>query len=157
MSEETKVWWQSRTIIGVIVLLLAQLLKYFKVDIVNEELTEIVTLVMDFAGASLAIYGRVKARKQIKRTTPGGKFNPNAEVRKAKTIRKKVLGVFLLLIAMNVCYSQIPYPSHVWYDNPIEIHPIEDRRHFAIRLIDSLFFSIALFPFKGEIKGNADF
>ena len=65
MSEETKPWWQSRTIIGVIVLLIAQILKYLKVDIVNEELTEIVVLVMDFLGASLAIYGRVKATCSI--------------------------------------------------------------------------------------------
>jgi len=157
MSDETKAWWQSRTIIGVIVILLAQLLKYFKVDIVNEELTEIVTLVMDFAGTSLAIYGRVKARKQIKRTAPGGKFNPKAEVRKAKPVRKKVFGVFLLIACANICYSEIPYPSHVWYDNPIEVHPIEDRRSFIVRLLDSLFFSMSVFPLKGEIRGNADF
>ena len=84
MSEETKPWWQSRTIIGVIVLLLAQVLKLLKVDIVNEELTQIVTLSLDAIGGFLAIYGRVRARKAIKRTTPGGKYNPHAEVRRAK-------------------------------------------------------------------------
>ena len=84
MSEETKPWWQSRTIIGVIVLLLAQVLKLLKVDIVNEELTQIVTLSLDAIGGFLAIYGRVKARKAIRRTTPGGKYNPHAEVRRAK-------------------------------------------------------------------------
>ena len=84
MSEETKPWWQSRTIIGVIVLLLAQVLKLLKVDIVNEELTLIVTLALDTIGATLAIYGRVRARKAIRRTTPGGAFNKHAEVRKAK-------------------------------------------------------------------------
>jgi hypothetical protein len=45
----------------------------------------------------------------------------------------------------------------VWYDNPIEIHPIEDRRSFIVRLLDSLFFSMSVFPLKGEIRGNADF
>jgi hypothetical protein len=81
---EAKAWWQSRTIIGIVVMLLAQALKLLKVDIVNDELTQIVTLAMDALGASLAIYGRINARKQIKRTRPGGAFNPNAEVRKAK-------------------------------------------------------------------------
>lgn len=157
MSEETKNWWQSRTIIGVIVLLLAQVLKYLKVDIVNEELTDIVVLVMDFIGASLAIYGRVKARKTIKRTTPGGKFNPNAEVRKAKAVRKKFFGIFLLFIVAQAHASEVRYPSYVWYDNPIEFCEIEDDRPFIVRLVDSLVFSIALFPLKGEIKGNADF
>lgn len=156
MSEETKPWWQSRTIIGVIVLLLAQLLKYLKVDIVNEELTEIVVLVMDFLGASLAIYGRVKARKTIKRTIPGGKFNPKAEVRKAKPVRKKVFGIFLAFIVAQACYA-IPYPSHVWYTNPIKQCNVVDTRPFLVRLADSLKFSILLFPLKGEIKGNADF
>lgn len=157
MSEEVKAWWQSRTIVGVIVLILAQVLKYFKVDIVNEELTDIVVLVMDFIGASLAIYGRVKARKTIKRTRPGGPFNPNAEVRKAKPVRKKLLGIFLLFIVAQANASEIPYPSHVWYSNPIKVCEIEDKRPFLVRLVDSLVFSIALFPIKGEIKGNADF
>lgn len=84
--EESKAWWQSRTIIGVIVLLLAQGLKLAKVDIVNEELTQIVTILMDAVGGFLAVYGRVKARKAIKRTTPGGPFNPNAEVRRGKRV-----------------------------------------------------------------------
>jgi hypothetical protein len=81
---EAKAWWQSRTIIGVVVLLLAQVLKLLKVDIVNEELTLLVTLALDTLGATLAIYGRVKARKAIRRTNPGGAFNKHAEVRKAK-------------------------------------------------------------------------
>jgi hypothetical protein len=54
------------------------------VDIANEELTSIVYLAAETLGASLAIYGRVKARKAIKRTFPGGAFNPHAEVRRAR-------------------------------------------------------------------------
>ena len=84
MSEETKPWWQSRTILGIVIMVVAQVLKYLKVDIANEELTSIVYLIAETLGASLAIYGRVKARKAIKRTRPGGPFNPNAEVRRAK-------------------------------------------------------------------------
>jgi hypothetical protein len=81
---ETKPWWQSRTILGIVIMVVAQVLKYLKVDIANEELTSIVYLAAETLGASLAIYGRVKARKAIKRTTPGGAFNPNAEVRRAR-------------------------------------------------------------------------
>lgn len=154
MNDE-KAWWQSRTIIGIVVMILAQALKWMKVDIVNEELTDIVTIAMEFIGATLAVYGRVKARKSIRKTRPGGMFNPNAEVRKAKPARKKMLGIFLIFISANL-YA-IPYPSHVWYENPIEFHQIVDERPFLIRLIDSLFVSISVLPFKGEIKGHADF
>lgn len=83
-AEETKPWWQSRTILGIVIMVVAQVLKYLKVDLANEELTQIVYLLAETLGASLAIYGRVRARKAIKRTTPGGKYNPHAEVRRAK-------------------------------------------------------------------------
>lgn len=151
---EEKAWWQSRTIIGIVVMLLAQVLKWFKVDIVNEELTDIVTISMEFIGAGLAVYGRVKARKAIRRTIPGGKFNPNAEVRRARRV-KKILGIFLIF-SMSSLYA-IPYPSHVWYENPIKVIPIADSRPFVVRLIDSLIVSISIFPIKGEVKGQADF
>lgn len=81
---EEKYWFQSRTIIGVLVMLLSQVLRYFKVDIVSHELTDIITISMDAVGALLAVYGRIGARKKLKMTKPGGSFNPNAEVRKAK-------------------------------------------------------------------------
>jgi uncharacterized membrane protein len=153
MTEE-KSWWQSRTIIGIVVMLLAQVLKWFNVDIVNEELTDIVTITMEAVGAGLAVYGRVKARKNIRRTRPGGLFNPNAEVRKAKPV-KKFLGIFLVFAATSM--SAMPYPSHVWYENPIKVTTIVDDRPFFIRLIDSLWVSISILPIKGEIKGQADF
>lgn len=65
-------------------MILSQALRYFNVDIVSHEITEIVTISMDAFGALLAVYGRMTARKKIKMTKPGGAFNPNAEVRKAK-------------------------------------------------------------------------
>lgn len=154
MNDE-KAWWQSRTIIGIVVMLLAQVLKWLNVDIVNEELTDIVTLAMESIGAGLAIYGRVKARKTIRRTKPGGQFNPNAEVRKAKPARKRIFGVYLLFISAHC--SALAYPSHVWYENPIRVMPIVDDRHFLIRLLDSLWVSVSVLPIKGEIKGHADF
>jgi hypothetical protein len=79
-----KPWWQSRTIIGALVVFLGMGLRASGVDIVNEELTSILTLLMETVGASLAIWGRMAARKAIKRTTPGGAYNPRAEVRRAK-------------------------------------------------------------------------
>jgi len=154
MNDE-KAWWQSRTIIGIVVMLLAQVLKWLNVDIVNEELTDIVTLAMESIGAALAIYGRVKARKTIRRTKPGGQFNPNAEVRKAKPARKRIFGVYLLFISAHC--SALAYPSHVWYENPIRFNAIVDDRHFLIRLLDSLWVSVSVLPIKGEIKGSADF
>ena len=154
MNDE-KAWWQSRTIIGIVVMLLAQVLKWLNVDIVNEELTDIVTLAMESIGAGLAIYGRVKARKTIRRTKPGGQFNPNAEVRKAKPARKRIFGVYLLFISAHC--SALAYPSHVWYENPIRFNAVVDDRHFLIRLLDSLWISVSVLPIKGEIKGQADF
>ena len=65
-------------------MLLSQVLRYFKVDIVSHELTDIITISMDAIGAFLAVYGRIGARTKLKMTKPGGSFNPNAEVRKAK-------------------------------------------------------------------------
>jgi hypothetical protein len=108
---------------------------------------------MEAVGAGLAVYGRVKARKNIRRTKPGGLFNPNAEVRKAKPA-KKFLGIFLIFTLSTFA---IPYPSHVWYENPIKVTPIVDDRPFFIRLLDSLWVSVSILPIKGEIKGQADF
>ena len=153
MTEE-KPWWQSRTIIGIVVMLLAQVLKWFHVDIINEELTDIVTIVMEATGAGLAVYGRVKARKTLRRTKPGGVFNPHAEVRRAAPVRNKIMGIFLMMVSCS--YGQM-YPSNVWYENPIRFTEFVDQRPFIIRLIDSLKLSIALFPLKGEIKGSVDF
>lgn len=84
MKDEGKAWWQSRTIIGVAVMLLSQALRHANVDIVDAELTDMITLALDTLGAALAIYGRVNARKQLKLTMPGGAFNPRAEVRRGK-------------------------------------------------------------------------
>jgi hypothetical protein len=154
---DEKAWWQSRTIIGIVVIVLAQVLKWLKIDIINEDLTDIVTLAMETLGAGLAIYGRVKARKTLRMTKPGGRFNPNAEVRRAKPARKKLLGLFLFISTLSICYSRTAYPSYVWYENPIKVCPIEDQRPFLVRLLDSLVMNIYIFPIKGEIKGEADF
>ncbi len=85
MSElESKPWWQSRTIIGAFAVFLGMGLRASGIDLLNEELTAILTILLEAGGATLAVYGRVRARKAIKRTKPGGAFNPHAEVRRAK-------------------------------------------------------------------------
>lgn len=84
MSEETKPWWQSRTIIGAVAVFLGLGLRASGIDILNEEITTLLTITLEGVGATLAIVGRVKARKAIKKTFPGGAYNPNAEVRRAK-------------------------------------------------------------------------
>jgi hypothetical protein len=81
---ESKPWWASRTIIGAAAVFLGMALRTSGVDILNEELTALLTVLLEAGGATLAVVGRIKARKAIRRTKPGGEYNPNAEVRKAK-------------------------------------------------------------------------
>ena len=88
-SEDAKPIWQSRTIIGAFVTILALVagFKNFKIDVAN--LTDILVQVAGLVGAAFAIYGRIKATQPIKfiaRTTPGGPFNPSAPVKKAEPI-----------------------------------------------------------------------
>ena len=87
-----KAWWQSRTIIGIVVMLLSQILKICKVDIVPQELADIVSLVMDAAGAGLAIYGRINARQALKMTVLGGPWNTKADVRRATAAPRRDRG-----------------------------------------------------------------
>ena len=85
MSElEAKPWWASRTIIGAAAVFLGMALRTSGVDILNEELTALLTVLLEAGGATLAVVGRIKARKAIRRTKPGGEYNPHAEVRRAK-------------------------------------------------------------------------
>jgi hypothetical protein len=162
MNEESKPWWRSRTIIGVLVLVLAQVLRLAKVDIVNEELTQIVTLVMDTFGAALAIYGRVKARKAIKRTKPGGPYNPKAEVRRAKRASASlpvVVAVAGAYLAGGVAFLSwdwdVPVQDRWVRQTPEVIYyvPQRDERPFWARLLLSLRYN----PIKGEVTGGAEF
>ena len=153
-----KAWWQSKTIIGIAVMVLSQALRYFKVDILDAELTDILTLALDTAGASLAIYGRVNARKSLKLTMPGGAFNPRADVRRAKPARKSESGnssvEALLLVAsifmvagLAFCTwpkapeTSLPVPEMCGgrtLDRWIQVVPVVDSRPFFTRLLASL-------------------
>lgn len=159
---DVKPWWQSRTIIGVAVMLLSQLLKRWHVDILDAELTEILTTGLDAVGAFLAIYGRINARKALKMTVPGGAFNPRAEVRRAKRAERGsadwqalfvVAMVFLFLGVMaflsrgqaqdktdgsarveEVGPEVRPYQAREW----LVYVPVKDERPFLTRLFSSL-------------------
>ncbi len=89
-----KAWWQSRTIIGIAVMLISQVLKVWKVDLLDQELSDVITFLLDTVGAGLAIYGRIHARRALTMTVPGGAFNSQAEVRRAQKIgnRKSEIG-----------------------------------------------------------------
>ena len=160
----SKAWWQSRTLIGIAVMILSQLLRHFRVDIIDDELTDMLTLGLDTLGASLAIYGRVHARKALKLTVPGGAFNPKAEVRKAERVGRRagrprsgesgradfdalMIGGFLFLL-VGIALSQIPVPvpsrevPDFIGDKPVsewmQTVRIEDQRPFFVRLVSSI-------------------
>ena len=87
---EGKPLWQSRTIIGAVVAIVAAVagFKNIKIDVAN--LTDILVQASIIVGGILAIYGRIKATQPIKflgATTPGGVFNPKAEVKKAEVAK----------------------------------------------------------------------
>ncbi len=83
-ASESKAWWQSRTILGIVTLLGVFLLERFNAGVTQDEVGNIVTLAAGLIGAVLAIFGRIKAVKKI--TVAGGEYNPNAEVRKAQPV-----------------------------------------------------------------------
>jgi uncharacterized protein YcfJ len=62
----TKPWWQSKTIIGASATILAAIAGIAGLEIGSGELTEILTAAATIAGGTLAIVGRVTAKKSIK-------------------------------------------------------------------------------------------
>lgn len=77
MENETKAWWQSRTIMASLVTILISMLGAFKIylpeDIQGQLTDALLALVTALSGAA-TIYGRVKAQKNIsvKPTLPPG-------------------------------------------------------------------------------------
>lgn len=67
--EENKLWWQSKTIVGIAVSILAlianKVLGWTLTDADNASLADIVTMALAFGGQVFAWYGRVKANKAI--------------------------------------------------------------------------------------------
>ena len=71
--EETKPWWQSKTIWGAIITIVALILSLFGVQIDEQtkqvlvnEFVAAATAIGGIVGAVLSIYGRIKAEKRIK-------------------------------------------------------------------------------------------
>jgi|GEM_PF-1583404 len=90
MNEDSKPFWQSRTIIGSVVTILSLVagFKNVKIDVAN--LTDILVDAAGIVGAIFAIWGRFKATKPITflgATVPGGQFNSKAEVKKAEPVK----------------------------------------------------------------------
>ena len=65
MSEETKQWWKSKTIIGVVVMLLGLLFKALGWSVSEEISADLSALVLEVIGAGVAIYGRATADKKL--------------------------------------------------------------------------------------------
>lgn len=66
---ESKKWYQSKTVIGSVVTLIAMVLGIFGFGIGAEDQVALVNIIVGaggFLGTILAIYGRVKASKKIK-------------------------------------------------------------------------------------------
>jgi len=81
-----KPFWQSRTIIGAFVVIAAQILRFKGFHVDTDATTDDILTGMNLVGAALALVGRIKATRPImfmRGTTPGGPFNPDAEVKKA--------------------------------------------------------------------------
>jgi len=69
MEISVKKWWQSKAIIGSMVSVLAIVLKAFNLDFGVEDqaaFVDAVYAIIIAGGSVFAIYGRVKATKQIK-------------------------------------------------------------------------------------------
>lgn len=67
-TQNAKPWWQSKTIWGAFITLIAVVAQVFGYEIdqaTQTQLTEIVTTVVAAFGSVLAIYGRITATKRI--------------------------------------------------------------------------------------------
>ena len=89
-----KRWWQSKTILfGLVSGVLALVAIFFKHDL--KEFTGQITDALLALGTIYTTYrivkGRIDADTAIKRTNPGGPFNPNADVRKGTRAKRKRL------------------------------------------------------------------
>lgn len=66
---DTKAWWESKSIIGSIVTIIALLAGLFNYTIdaqTQGDMTELAMVIVGVIGSVFAIYGRIKAGKTIK-------------------------------------------------------------------------------------------
>lgn len=67
--DETKSWWQSRTIWGSIAVLLVLVIKLIKpnAEVTDSELLDVIMAVVAVVGSVMAIWGRIVAQKRLTR------------------------------------------------------------------------------------------
>lgn len=67
--DETKPWWQSRTIWGSIAVLLVLVIKLIKPDaeVTDTELLDVIMATVGIVGSIMAIWGRIAAQKRLTR------------------------------------------------------------------------------------------
>lgn len=63
----SKPWWQSRTIWGALIVLIAQLARLVEIDVDVESLTDAALSVATLIGALLAWWGRLQAAQPVSR------------------------------------------------------------------------------------------
>lgn len=67
--DETKPWWQSKTIWGSVVMVIAVVAQFFNVsidDAARSEIVEILSSLGGVVGAALAVFGRITATAKLK-------------------------------------------------------------------------------------------
>jgi hypothetical protein len=158
---ESKPWWQSRTIIGALVVFLGMGLRASGVDIVNEELTAILTLLLETVGASLAIWGRMPPAKPSSAPPPAEPTTPTPKSaapngHDSKTHRRPAHRPFLprrrraLLVRAGSAPLGPPTPDAKWIA-PI---PRDDPRPFWVRLLTSIRWDFCTATFAAEPTSN---
>ncbi|MDX3973021.1 hypothetical protein [Shinella sp.] len=69
MSEDVKAWYQSRTVWGALIAILASLAHVAGVEVTAGDEGELADLVVSAAGTIgglIALYGRISARRQVR-------------------------------------------------------------------------------------------
>lgn len=67
-DEPMKPWWQSRTIWGALIVLIAQLARLVEIDVDVEGMTDAALSFATLIGAVLAWWGRVQATQPVSRS-----------------------------------------------------------------------------------------
>ncbi len=62
---DTKKWWESKTIIGLAIMVLGLLIKQLKIPIAETEIAGIVAFICEGIGGIMVLIGRFKAQKKI--------------------------------------------------------------------------------------------
>lgn len=71
MNASPKPWWQSRTLIGALTVVVATLAGLVGLDVDEAGAAELATALLTLAGAGLACYGRLRAERPIRRPGAG--------------------------------------------------------------------------------------